>query len=64
MVAVLVDKFQLTLGDAEIRKQREALIYLEGQEKYDDLNKNSAEDELEVENTGIYNYLFTYSKAS
>jgi cation channel sperm-associated protein 1 len=48
-VAVLVDNFQLTLADAEIRKQKEALIYLEGREKYQDMNKLYQGDETGAE---------------
>ncbi|OXA58285.1 cation channel sperm-associated protein 1 [Folsomia candida] len=48
-VAVLVDNFQLTLADAAITKQKEALIYLEGHEKYIEMNKPYEEKDVEEE---------------
>ncbi|ODM91458.1 Cation channel sperm-associated protein 1 [Orchesella cincta] len=42
-VAVLVDNFQLTLADAEIQKQKEALEELEAQKKFEDLKKEGSE---------------------
>lgn len=48
-MAVLVDNFQLTLADAAITKQKEALIYLEGHEKYIEMNKPYEEKDVEEE---------------
>ncbi len=55
-VAVLVDNFQLTLADAEIRRKKEELMFLEEQQKFDD------EDNLENEIDGIFfTYILKYS---
>ncbi|CAL8082978.1 unnamed protein product [Orchesella dallaii] len=44
-VAVLVDNFQLTLADAEIQKQKEALEELEAQKKFEDMKKEGSDIE-------------------
>jgi len=44
-VAVLVDNFQLTLAEAEIKKQRMARLMQEKQEKYNLLIQEDEEDE-------------------
>jgi len=42
-----VDNFQLTLADAEIQKQKEALEELEAQKKFEDLKKEAETDIIE-----------------
>jgi len=46
---VLVDNFQLTLADAAARKQKEALIYLEGKEKYEEVTVKGKNGEVDEE---------------
>lgn len=44
-VAVLVDNFQLTLAGADLKKRREALIYLEGEETLEDIFKQDIQEQ-------------------
>lgn len=43
-VAVLVDNFQLTLADAEVRKKRDEQLFLEEQQKFDEIDDIDATD--------------------
>jgi len=40
-----VDNFQLTLAGADLKKRREALIYLEGEETLEDIFKQDIQEQ-------------------
>lgn len=56
-VAVLVDNFQLTLADAEIQKQKEAMEEQEAQKKFEDMKKEGIEENIKE---GDISYLVNY----
>lgn len=43
---MLVDNFQLTLADAEIQKQKEAMEEQEAQKKFEDMKKEGIEENI------------------
>lgn len=43
---MLVDNFQLTLADAEIQKQKEAMEEQEAQRKFEDMKKEGIEESI------------------